>query len=96
VATTTGALAQISLNIATNLKASIGQGSYNDLYDAVTDLATAVVALADAYYATLNAAATPSLTTSVAITPVIGGQYAAVTTGANPTTWPAPVVTGIR
>lgn len=96
MATTTGALAQNALNIAVNLQTNIRQGVYVDVYDAISDLSTAVIALADAYYATINAAATPALTTSVAITPVIGPQYSAVTTGKYPTTWPAPVITGIR
>ena len=49
-----------------------------------------IIALADAYYATCNAAATPSLTTSVATTPNIGIQYSATQT------WPVTPVTSIR
>jgi len=90
MATTTGALAQDALNIAAQLQSNVSNGQYIDVYKAVSDLCTAVIALADAYYATCNAAATPSLTTSVATTPVIGNQYSGTQT------WPVQPVTGIR
>jgi hypothetical protein len=66
MATTTGTLAQNALNIAASLQTSILNGNAPDLSKQIFDLCGAVVALADAYYATLNAAATPALTTSVA------------------------------
>ena len=93
MAVTTGTLVQDSLNIAVTLQQGILNGQYVDPYVAIRDLSTAVIALADALYAVMNAAATPSLTTSVAVTPVIGGQYATTTTAS---TWPAAVTTGIR
>ena len=92
MAATTGALTQDALNIAVALQQNIINGQYIDPYVAIRDLCTAVIALADAYYGTLNAAATPALTTSVAVTPVIGPQYVTTT----PSTWPAAVTTGIR
>jgi len=90
LATTTGALAQDALNICAALQTGIQNGQYVDPYVAIRDLCTAVIALADAYYATCNAAATPALTTSVATTPNIGAQYSATQT------WPVTPVTGIR
>jgi hypothetical protein len=90
MAVTTGALAQDALNIAYALQQNINQGQAPDIYKQVSDLCTAVIALADAYYATLNAASTPSLSTSVSTTPAIGAQYSAVAT------WPVTPVTGIR
>jgi hypothetical protein len=90
MAVTTGALAQDALNITAQLQANILNGQYVDPYVAIRDLCTAVIALADAYYATLNAAGTPSLTTSVATTPVIGSQYSATAT------WPVTPTTGVR
>jgi hypothetical protein len=95
MAVTTGVLAQDALNISNAIQQNILNGQYVDPYVAIRDLCTALNALANAYYATLNSAATPSLTTSVAVTPVIGTQYQ-TTTGTFGSTWPAPVQTGIR
>jgi hypothetical protein len=75
MATTTGALAQDTLNIAVALQNNISNGQYVDVYACVSDLCAAVIALAEAYYATCSAAATPSLTTSVSTTVTIGAQY---------------------
>jgi len=90
MATTTGALVQDALNISAALQKNLGNGQYVDVYVAIKDLCTANIALADALYAVLNAAATPSLTTAVATTPEIGNQYSAVQT------WPVTPITGIR
>lgn len=90
MATTTGALAQDALNIAVPIQNNIANGVYEDPYSYIMDLAVAVQCLANAYYATLNAAATPSLTTSVAVTPLIGNQYSATQT------WPVNIATRVR
>ncbi len=90
MATTTGALAQDCLNIAAEIQYEIQNGVKEDVYAYISDLCCAVNALANAYYATLNAAATPSLTTSVAVTPAIGNQYSYTQT------WPVAVYTRVR
>lgn len=90
MATTTGALAQNTLNITAAIQANIANGVYEDPYLFISDLCGALNALADAYYATLNAASTPSLSTVVNTTPAIGNQYSAVQT------WPVTPYTRIR
>jgi hypothetical protein len=74
-ATTTGALAQNAINIVVPIQQNIQNGVYEDPYAYMMDLCAAILALAEAYYATLNAAATPSLSTAVATTVTIGNQY---------------------
>ncbi len=90
MATTTGALAQSALNIAAAIQNNIANGVYEDPYYFISDLCAAINALGNAYYATLNAAATPSLTTSVNTTPNIGNQYSGTQA------WPVNVFTRIR
>jgi hypothetical protein len=90
MATTTGALAQTALNIAQPIQQNILNGQYIDVYKALFDLCGAVIALADAQYAILNAAATPSLTTSVATTPAVDNAYSATQA------WPVLVQTSNR
>ena len=81
MAVTTGTLAQNALNIAAALQSNILNGNAPDIYKQVFDLAGAVIALADAYYATINAAATPSLSTSVATSvSAIDATYSATQT----------------
>jgi hypothetical protein len=67
----------------------IANGQYEDLYQHVSDLCAAIIALADALSATYTAGAV-SGTTAVGITPALGTQYSGV--AANP----APVFTRNR
>jgi hypothetical protein len=91
MATTTQALAQTTINIAAALQNGIRNGQYIDVYDAITDLCTAVIALTEAYNATLVAAAASTSTAVAGVTPVIGSQYSAVQSLTA-----TPVITGIR
>jgi hypothetical protein len=77
MATTTQALAQTSVNIAVALQNNLTNGNPPDIYQSVNDLCGAVIALAEAYNASLVAGAV-AVGTSVNTTVAIGTQYSAV------------------